>query len=81
MTCTDITRKVFTFEWGLFHVWVWCCGRGGGLAFTRTYNSYPTFENAGLTVPSGPLRKADAAEAATRDAFAFLARNLAVDGS
>ena len=42
-----------------------------------------TYAGAGhaFTVPSGPLRKADAAEAATRDAFAFLARNLAVDGS
>jgi carboxymethylenebutenolidase len=39
-----------------------------------------TFPGAGhaFTVPSGPLRNAAAAEAATRDAFSFLSRNLSI---
>ncbi len=40
-----------------------------------------TYPGAGhaFTVPRGPLRNAEAAGAATRDAFAFLARSLSVD--
>jgi carboxymethylenebutenolidase len=42
-----------------------------------------TYAGAGhaFTVPSGPLRNAGAAEAATRDAFAFLAERLSIEGS
>lgn len=42
--------------------------------------TYPSAGHA-FTVPSGPLRNADAAAAATRDAFDFLARTLVLDES